>query len=63
MEVALKALKYAYVDNKGNLESNVDIINKAKSIIGADTKYAKVVGDGVTFYLLTQTGEVCRYCI
>ena len=63
VEVALKALKYAYVDNKGNLESNVDIINKAKSIIGADTKYAKVVGDGVTFYLLTQTGEVCRYCI
>ncbi len=58
VEVALKALKYAYVDNKGNLESNVDIINKAKSIIGADTKYAKVVGDGVTFYLLTQTGEV-----
>ena len=50
--------KYAYVDNKGNLESNVDIINKAKAIIGADTKYTKIVGDGVTFYLLTQAGEV-----
>ncbi len=58
VSVKLKELKYAYVDNKGNLESNIDIINKLKCTIGDKTKYTKIVGDGVTFYILTQEGEV-----
>mgnify|MGYP003288517138 CR=1 FL=1 len=48
---------YAYVDSDGNLESNIEVIKKAKEVIG-DEKYVKVVGDGSSFLILTQKGEV-----
>ena len=58
MYVKKAANSYAYIDNKGNLVSNIDIINKAKQQIGEETKYVKIVGEGVSFYILTQEGEV-----
>lgn len=53
--------KYAYIDSIGNLNSNIEIINKAKEEIekrAGDVKYTKIVGDGITFYILTQEGTV-----
>ena len=58
IEVKKQAKNYAYIDTNGNLVSNINIINKAKKQIGANTKYVKIVGDGVTFYVLTEDGEV-----
>lgn len=50
--------KYAYIDNKGDIYSNIEAINKAINKIGNNTKYTKIVGDGSTFYILTQEGSV-----
>ena len=54
-------VKYAYIDGEGNLNSNIDIINIAKQEIEkskTNIKYTKLVGDGVTFYILTEDGTV-----
>lgn len=56
--VAIKTKKYAYIDNLGNLVSNIEIVNEAKERIGKNENYTKIIGDGSTFYILTQTGNV-----
>ena len=56
--VKKQSKNYAYIDNNGNLFSNIDIVNKAKEQIGQNIKYVKIVGDGDTFYILTEEGEV-----
>ena len=48
---------YVYLDNTGNVYSNIDIIEKAKEQIGTNN-FVKIVGDGLTFYILTKYGEV-----
>lgn len=58
-EVYIKG--YAYIDSDGKLESNVDAINVAKKEIekrNKNIKYTKIVGDGLTFYILTEDGQV-----
>ena len=53
--------KYAYIDSTGNLISNIDVINEAKEIINQkneNIKYTKIVGDGISYYILTEKGEV-----
>ena len=56
--VKKQAKDYAYIDNNGNLISNIEAINIFKSTVGENTKYVKIVGDGEAFYILTQEGEV-----
>ena len=54
-------LKYAYINSDGELISNIGIVNKAKEEIekrADNVKYTKIVGDGVTFYILLQNGTV-----
>lgn len=54
-------IKYAYIDNKSNLMSNIDIIEKAKNEINKinnNVKYVKFVGDTEKLYILTEDGDV-----
>lgn len=66
--------KYAYVDKNGDLNTNIDILNEAKSTIEQNNgkiKFTKIIGDGKLFYLLTEQGnvyfvsngeeEICKY--
>ena len=48
---------YAYIDNEGNLYSNITILEQLKNYVG-DNNFVKIVGDGSTFYILTKFGEV-----
>ena len=50
--------KYAYIDNSDNLVTNIEVLTKLNEYLGQDIKFTKIVGDGVTFYLLTEEGEV-----
>ena len=55
--------KYAYIDSQGNLVSNIDFINKFNESIASkneNIKYTKIIGDGSTFYILTESGEVYK---
>ena len=49
---------YAYLSNDGKIVSDLKVLEYAKKQIGENKKYVKLVGDGATFYILTEEGEV-----